>query len=82
MSENRFLISGRDIAMTVSVGVATMDPENPISPDELLRRADLALYAAKHAGRNSVRVWSRELADEAAALEQGLTRPSGPEVSS
>ena len=64
MAQNQFRISGQDIEMTVSVGVATMDPENPISPDELLRRADLALYAVKRTGRNNVRVWSEALAEE------------------
>ena len=39
------------VAVTVSVGVATWVDE---SPHELLRRADEALYAAKHAGRDQV----------------------------
>ncbi|QSP95614.1 GGDEF domain-containing protein [Marinobacter salinisoli] len=42
------------IAVTASVGVATMIPLPQESPDELIRRADVALYAAKRAGRNRV----------------------------
>ena len=39
------------VPVTCSVGVATWDGE---TPDELLRRADEALYAAKEAGRDRV----------------------------
>ena len=41
-------------AYTVSSGVATLDTEAPFSA--LLGRADAALYEAKHAGRNVVRL--------------------------
>jgi two-component system cell cycle response regulator len=40
---------GADLAVTVSIGVATWDGE---APEVLLRRADDALYAAKAAGRD------------------------------
>jgi diguanylate cyclase (GGDEF)-like protein/PAS domain S-box-containing protein len=35
-----------------------------------LEQADLALYSAKHGGRNAVRCWSPQLAQEAANAEQ------------
>jgi diguanylate cyclase (GGDEF)-like protein len=38
--------------VTLSLGVAVMRPTYPSDADELLRRADQALYAAKEAGRN------------------------------
>jgi diguanylate cyclase (GGDEF)-like protein len=41
--------------LTVSIGVATrLDSES--TPAAAVKRADDALYAAKHAGRNCVRV--------------------------
>jgi two-component system, cell cycle response regulator len=40
---------GRDLGVTISVGWATWDGE---SPDELLHRADEALYEAKRSGRD------------------------------
>lgn len=42
-------------AVTISVGIATLT-ENDLWFDDLLRRADRALYAAKADGRNCVRV--------------------------
>jgi diguanylate cyclase (GGDEF)-like protein/PAS domain S-box-containing protein len=43
-------------ALTVSAGVAQAD-EHTIDPSELLRAADMALYAAKNAGRDRVVVY-------------------------
>jgi len=40
--------------VTISVGVATRAPHDVAEPDTLMRRADVALYRAKDAGRNCV----------------------------
>ena len=42
--------------MTASAGVAAMTPRNLTSSDTLVANADRALYAAKHSGRNCVRL--------------------------
>ena len=41
-----------DMSPTVSVGVAAMTPQAGLAPHDLIRSADLALYEAKHQGRD------------------------------
>jgi diguanylate cyclase (GGDEF)-like protein len=48
-----FHVDGHSIALTVSIGIATLDADTE-SPLELFRRADERLYEAKNAGRNCV----------------------------
>lgn len=43
-----------EVEITVSLGVAVNDPQNPETADELIERADQSLYKAKDAGRNRV----------------------------
>ncbi|HZL36687.1 MAG TPA: GGDEF domain-containing protein [Tepidisphaeraceae bacterium] len=50
---------GVQVPVTASIGVATFEPASPLrSPSHLLKAADLAVYAAKHAGRNCVRAFT------------------------
>lgn len=47
------------IAITASFGVATLEPGGPFKvAAHLLKAADLAVYKAKHAGRNNVKVFA------------------------
>lgn len=47
---------GSELGLTVSLGVATLLPGETLT--DLMRRADLAMYQAKNAGRNTVRAAS------------------------
>jgi two-component system, cell cycle response regulator len=40
--------------ITISVGVAALEPNDRMEAQELVKKADAALYAAKHGGRNRV----------------------------
>jgi diguanylate cyclase (GGDEF)-like protein len=46
--------------VTVSLGVATADPDTPGDAKALVAAADAALYRAKRAGRNRVEIAARQ----------------------
>jgi diguanylate cyclase (GGDEF)-like protein len=69
----RFEFDGDTIPVTVSLGVATTGNDVP-RPDELIARADRALYRAKHDGRNCVRVW----ADDELPPSEASAPPKAP----
>jgi len=57
-----FQLRGRTTRLTVSIGVSTASGTDvDVRSTDLVRDADLAMYAAKAAGRNRVRVFSPEL---------------------
>ena len=46
----------QSIPLTISIGVSTMVTDKKIDAEVLIRSADEALYAAKSAGRNQVKI--------------------------
>lgn len=57
---DRFEILGNHVFVGASVGIAIRDMAN-IEGAELLRRSDLALYAAKSSGRNAVCLFQQQM---------------------
>ncbi|KGJ87549.1 EAL domain-containing protein [Colwellia psychrerythraea] len=55
-----FLIDGRELMLTLSIGVA-ISPENGRCASDLLRNADTAMYQAKDLGRNTYSFFSKEM---------------------
>ena len=53
IEELPMLISGMRVGLTMSIGVATLDA-GVMTPDDLIERADAALYLSKTGGRNLV----------------------------
>jgi diguanylate cyclase (GGDEF)-like protein len=60
----------RTLLTTVSIGISTVGPSNCLSTDEAIRRADVALYAAKAAGRNRSLSYSQVRLNAAAATPE------------
>jgi len=55
----KILCGNTMLGVTVSIGVATAEPGGPLqTPAMLLKAADMAVYAAKHGGRNCVKVFA------------------------
>ena len=53
-----FKFKQQDVRITVSIGAAELRPDD--SPESLFERADMALYQAKHNGRNRVELDNSE----------------------
>jgi len=49
--------------VTISLGVFVFGPDSNLEPEEILRRADEALYISKDSGRNCSTVWEPGLAE-------------------
>jgi diguanylate cyclase (GGDEF)-like protein len=54
-----FMVNGKRLHITISVGVVSTKGSSADSPDmNMKERADQALYAAKRGGRDGLRVWN------------------------
>ena len=70
-----FLIHGKTVSASASIGIALSRP-GELTPDEILHRADLAMYDAKHsAGRIRWRYWDglQEMAEKSPLLVEPIT---------
>ena len=70
------IVGGRELSVTCSVGVS-LCPQHGSDADTLLRNANLAMYSAKEAGRNTAHVYTEDLnapVSERFSLETGLRR--------
>jgi diguanylate cyclase (GGDEF)-like protein/PAS domain S-box-containing protein len=68
-----YLLDGREHYNTPSIGAALYSADN--SPDDILQRADIAMYQAKESGRNTVRFFDptmQKAIDARVNIERGL----------
>ncbi|MEZ5995151.1 MAG: EAL domain-containing protein [Hyphomonadaceae bacterium] len=61
--EENFDLYGQHVRMTASIGIA-VSPDHGMSPQELMRHADIALYQGKNQGRDRAMVFCAEMAAE------------------
>jgi len=57
VARHNFSPSGKDMNITVSVGIASTSDADVSSAGVMLENADKALYAAKRRGKNQVCCW-------------------------
>ncbi|WP_439891185.1 sensor domain-containing protein [Ralstonia sp. 25C] len=62
--EKRFVLGGKDIFVSCSIGIA-LYPNDSIQADDLMKYADSAMYLAKRSGRRGFRFYSRALTEAA-----------------
>jgi predicted signal transduction protein with EAL and GGDEF domain len=70
-----FTVAGQEISVSASIGIAHLDDQS--TADELLCDADIAMYAAKKAGKARYAVFERDLREQTlqrVRLEQRLAR--------
>jgi diguanylate cyclase (GGDEF)-like protein len=71
-----FDLNGRQASVGASIGIV-FAPEHGVGCEELLKKADIALYAAKAGGRNDFRIFQSaltEAADSQRSMEAELRR--------
>ncbi|MBU1229712.1 MAG: EAL domain-containing protein [Proteobacteria bacterium] len=61
------LVDGLDIQLTASLGI-TLGAQQAVTPEDLLRNADVAMHQAKKAGRNRFKVFTRAMLARASML--------------
>lgn len=59
-------VQDKQISVTISTGLATLDSKNLVDANDIVFKADTALYAAKRQGRNCVVQWDTIGTDEKA----------------
>lgn len=62
--EKEFIVNDRELLLSCSLGVAFY-PQDGDNFEELLSKADMAMYEAKDAGRNTYRFFNSEMNDHA-----------------
>jgi EAL domain-containing protein (putative c-di-GMP-specific phosphodiesterase class I) len=70
-----YLVNGTEHRSTASIGVSLFDGKHLGNTEEALKQADLAMYQAKSAGRNTLRFFDPEMqavVNSRAILETGL----------
>lgn len=60
--------------LSISCGIAESLLETDEAPGDVLRRADMALYEAKNAGRNCVKLWNQDMVQLADAGDIEIER--------
>ena len=61
--EEPFLIQGNSLQIGLSLGLVVQQADAPVDAETLVRRADMAMYAAKKNGRQQYRIFDQQMED-------------------
>ncbi len=61
--EQPFLIQGNNLQIGLSLGLVVQRADAPVDAETLVRRADMAMYAAKKNGRQQYRIFDQQMED-------------------
>ena len=70
IENNSWDVSTEHVKITTSIGITVYNAAVAIDPYDLIKQADVALYAAKRRGRNCVVSWDSVNYDEETAIEE------------
>ena len=62
-----YRLAGRDFFVTCSIGLA-VTPDHAGNFDDLLQKADAAMYVAKAGGKNGLRLWEPSISHESSRI--------------
>lgn len=63
IAEHPFDLNGEIVHVSMSIGIAIF-PQNGLTVNELIKNADIAMYSAKSAGKNSYQFFNSSMEDE------------------
>jgi diguanylate cyclase (GGDEF)-like protein len=72
-----FIFGEHEYISTMSIGISLQNMEHPQSADDLMKQADIAMYQAKKAGRNTFRFFDlsmQEVINNRAQIERELCK--------
>jgi len=57
-----FTLNGREVFISASIGIS-LYPNDAINAEDMLKKADAAMYNAKIKGRNNLQYYSKNMTD-------------------
>jgi diguanylate cyclase (GGDEF)-like protein len=78
VENSEFIYEQQSFKVTISVGCAEF-PLQAENRDDLIEKADIALYASKHKGRNCATAYSPELEDDVPVVAIAPVAPVSPD---
>jgi diguanylate cyclase (GGDEF)-like protein len=71
VADEPIVVDGLELPVTISLGVTGKTQASPVDADRMIQAADEAMYGAKRAGRNCVRIARPEIVPAETASEAG-----------